>query len=210
MRQTADLLAPLYERLKEQALASKVVQTDDTPVAVLDRALQKTRTGRIWTYVGDLDHGATVYDYTATRKREGSNLFLKGYRGYLQADAYAGYDHLYQEAERGIVEVGCWAHSRRKFYEARTSDMPRAITALAYIGWLYKIERKARGLSREDRRALRQRLSVPVLAELRVSSGTRASERAAQESIRCSGRLHAVELGGAVQILRRWRPGNRQ
>ena len=168
MRQTADLLAPLYERLKEQALASKVVQTDDTPVMVLDRALPKTRTGRIWTYVGDLDHRATVYDYTATRKREGPNLFLKGYRGYLQADAYAGYDHLYQEAERGIVEVGCWAHSRRKMYEARTSDMPRAMTALAYIGWLYKIERQARGLSSEDRRALRQRLSVPVLAELRV------------------------------------------
>jgi len=168
MRQTADLLAPLYERLKEQALASKVVQTDDTPGMVLDRALPKTRTGRIWTYVGDLDHRATVYDYTATRKREGPNLFLKGYRGYLQADAYAGYDHLYQEAERGIVEVGCWAHSRRKMYEARTSDMPRAMTALAYIGWLYKIERQARGLSSEDRRALRQRLSVPVLAELRV------------------------------------------
>jgi len=68
MRQTADLLAPLYQRLKARALDSKVVQTDDTPVAVLDPELPKTRTGRIWTYVGE---GATVYDYTPTRQRAG-------------------------------------------------------------------------------------------------------------------------------------------
>lgn len=80
MRQTADLLAPLYERLKALALNSKVVQTDDTPVMVLDPGLPKTRTGRIWTYVGEQ---ATVYDYTPRRKREGPELFLKQYRGYL-------------------------------------------------------------------------------------------------------------------------------
>jgi hypothetical protein len=107
MRQTAELLAPLYERLKRQALGSKVVQTDDTPVMVLDPELPKTRTGRIWTYVGA---EATVYDYTPTRKRDGPERFLKDYRGYLQADAYAGYDQLYVKPERGLVEVGCMAH----------------------------------------------------------------------------------------------------
>lgn len=168
MKQTADLLTPLYERLKATALASKVVQTDDTPVAVLDRTLPKTRTGRFWTYVGDGEHPATVYDYTATRKREGPNLFLKKYRGYLQADAYAGYDHLYKEPNRGLVEVACWAHSRRKYYEARTSGLSCSMTALAYIGWLYKIERKARGLNSAERRALRQRYAVPVLAEFKT------------------------------------------
>ena len=160
MRQTADLLAPLYERLKALALNSKVVQTDDTPVMVLDPELPKTRTGRIWTYVGEQ---ATVYDYTPTRKREGPELFLKQYRGYLQADAYGGYDALYKQPERGLVEVACMAHSRRKFYEARSSDLQGATTALAYIGLLYKIERRAKDLGREDRFALRQRFAVPVL-----------------------------------------------
>ena len=163
MRQTADLLAPLYERLKTRALDSKVVQTDDTPVKVLDPELPKTRTGRIWTYVGE---GATVYDYTPTRKREGPERFLKQYRGYLQADAYAGYDHLYEKPERGLIEVGCMAHARRKYFEARTSNLPCVAPALGYIGLLYRIERTARGWSPAERLALRQRCAVPVLEEL--------------------------------------------
>jgi transposase len=133
MRQTADLLAPLYGRLKALAMNSKVVQTDDTPVMVLDPELPKTKTGRIWTYVGE---HATVYDYTPTRKRGGPELFLKQYRGYLQADAYGGYDALYKEPERGLVEIACRAHTRRKWYEARSSDLQGATTALAFIGLL--------------------------------------------------------------------------
>ncbi|MBM3792847.1 MAG: IS66 family transposase [Acidobacteria bacterium] len=164
MRQTAELLAPLYERLKARALATKVVQTDDTPAMVLDPELAKTRTGRIWTYVGE---SATVYDYTPTRKRDGPERFLKEYRGYLQADAYGGYDALYKEPKRGLVEVACWAHARRKFYEARSSDLAGTTTALAYIGLLYKVERRAKDLGREDRLAMRQRYAVPVLTELR-------------------------------------------
>lgn len=165
MRQTAQLLEPLYERLKARALQSKLVQTDDTPVAVWDRELPRTRMGRIWTYVGQ---DATVYDYTATRKRAGPERFLKEYRGYLQADAYTGYDGLYRDPERGLVEVGCWAHARRKFFEARRSGLASAMTALAYIGWLYKIERAGRGLDSAARRALRQRYAAPVLAEMRL------------------------------------------
>lgn len=165
MRQTAELLAPLHERLKAQALNSKVVQTDDTPVAVLDPQLPKTRTGRIWTYVGEK---ATAYDYTPTRKRDGPERFLKDYRGYLQADAYAGYDQLYAKPERGVVEVGCFAHARRKYYEARSSNLPCVAPALAYIGLLYRIERKARGWSGGERLALRQRCAVPVLGELQA------------------------------------------
>jgi len=168
MRQTADLLEPLYERMKAMALGSKVVQTDDTPVPVLDPELPKTRTGRIWTYVGDKDHPAIVYDYTATRKRDGPDEFLGQYRGYLQADAYTGYDAIYAEPGRGVVEIACMAHARRKWYEARSSDVAQAMTALAYIGLLYKVERRARGLRGEERKALRQRYSVPVLEEFRA------------------------------------------
>jgi transposase len=90
--QCATLLEPLYERLKRFVLASKIVGTDDTPVKVLDRKLPQARKGRIWPYVGDPDHMAAVYDYTATRERAGPEEFLKHYRGHLQADAYVAYD----------------------------------------------------------------------------------------------------------------------
>jgi transposase len=168
MRSCAELLAPLYERLQQFVLDSKVVQTDDTPVAVLDRSLPKTRTGRIWTYVGDEEHPAVVYDYTPTRKRDGPDQFLGSYQGYLQADAYAGYDHLYVDPERGVIEVAGWAHARRKLYEAQETDRVRMGTALAYIARLYAVEKDAKrlGLSGEARHLLREQGARPVLAEL--------------------------------------------
>jgi len=76
----ADLVSPLYELMKHRVLGSKAVQTDDTPVPVLDPALPRTRTGRIWTYVGDDEHPYTVYDYTPTRSRDGPEAFLEEFR----------------------------------------------------------------------------------------------------------------------------------
>ncbi len=118
MAQCAELLQPLYERLKRHVLASKVVGTDDTPVKVLDRKQKQARKGRIWPYVGDREHAAVVYDYTATRERAGPEEFLQKYRGYLQADAYVAYDSFFLKPERGMVEVGCWAHARRHVHQA--------------------------------------------------------------------------------------------
>jgi transposase len=83
MAQCAELLHPLYERLKRNVLASEVVGTDDTPVKVLYRRLPHARKGRIWPYVGDREHPAVIYDYTATRERAGPEAFLQSYRGYL-------------------------------------------------------------------------------------------------------------------------------
>jgi transposase len=111
MRQSAQLLDPLYVRLKQFVLSSKVVGTDDTPVKVLDRKLKRaTRRGRFWPYIGDREHPAAVFDYTPTRERAGPETFLKAYRGYLQADAYVAYDSFFTNPERGLVEVACWAH----------------------------------------------------------------------------------------------------
>jgi transposase len=170
MRACADLARPLYELMKQGVLGSKAVQTDDTPVPVLDPALPRTRTGRIWTYVGDGGHPYTVYDYTPNRSRDGPEEFLKAFQGYLQADAYSGYDHFYKEPERGIVEVACWAHARRRFYEAQSSDMMRSTVMLAYIRLLYDVEREAREqkLKTEARRALRQEKSKPILEDIRA------------------------------------------
>jgi len=132
--------------------------------------LPHTRTGRIWTYVGDGEHPYTVYDYTPTRSRDGPEEFLKEFRGYLQADAYSGYDHFYQEPERGVVEVACWAHSRRRFFEAQSSDLMRSTVMLAYIRLLYDIEREARDrhLDPAARRALRQEKTKPILQDIRA------------------------------------------
>jgi transposase len=111
MRQSAELLSPLYERLKQFVLSSKVTGTDDTPVRVLDKSLPGTsRTGRFWPYVGDGEHPGVVFDYTPTRERAGPEKFLKDFRGYLQADAYVAYDSFFTDPERGLVEVACWAH----------------------------------------------------------------------------------------------------
>jgi transposase len=78
-------------------------------VKVLDRSLVRTtRKGRFWPYLGDRNHGAAVFDYTPTRERAGPERFLKGYRGYLQADAYVAYDSFFTNPARGMVEVACW------------------------------------------------------------------------------------------------------
>lgn len=168
MGQCADLLHPLYGRLKGFVLGSKVVGTDDTPVRVRDPNLPQTRTGRMWPYVGDRDHPGIVYDYTTTRERAGPEAFLQTYRGHLQADAYVAYDSFFQDAERGLIEVGCWAHARRHFRDALESDRARMSAVLVMIAQLYKVEKMARenGLRGEDLRLAREHGARPVLDQL--------------------------------------------
>ena len=168
MRQCAELVTPLVDLMKEFVLNSKVVQTDDTPVPVLDPELPHTRTGRIWTYVGDTAHPYTVDDYTPNRSRAGPDEFLKEFHGYLQADAYSGYDGIYKETVRGITEVACMAHARRKYFEAQSSDIMRSMVAMAYIHLLYDVEREARDgkLDAAQRLGLRQDRSRPILNDM--------------------------------------------
>jgi transposase len=169
LRQSAEMLAPLYERLTGHVLSSKVVGTDDTPVRVFDKSLPgTTRKGRFWPYVGDRDHPGVVFDYTPTRERAGPEKFLEDYRGYLQADAYVAYDSFFTDPERGLVEVACWAHTRRHFHEALDSDPGRMGVVLAYIAKLYGVEKTARqaGVVGDELRLLRQQGAAPVLADL--------------------------------------------
>ena len=166
MAQCADLLNPLYRSLKEVLFQSKVIGTDDTSVKVLDMALPFARTGRIWPYYGDKEHPVILYDYTATRERAGPEKFLEGYRGYLQADAYGGYDAFFKDPARGLIEVGCWAHARRYFHKALESDQPRMGPALLLIAQLYRVEKQVRPLAAEDRLGLRQLQSRPILDKL--------------------------------------------
>jgi transposase len=167
MMQSADLLQPLYQSAKEVLFQSKVVGTDDTGVKVLDAKLPFARTGRIWPYCGDREHPVILYDYTATRERAGPEEFLKGYRGYLQADAYGGYDAFFKDPARGLVEVGCWAHARRYFRKALDSDQAHMGPALLLIAQLYRVEKRTRSLTPQDRLQLRQVGTRPILDKLR-------------------------------------------
>jgi transposase len=175
--QAAAILEPVYRAMIARVRASDSIHTDDTPVPVLDASLPKTRTARFWVYCGDWRNPFTVYDYTTSRKRDGPVEFLKSFEGYLHADAFAGYDGIY--AAGSVKQVLCWAHARRKFYDARTVQPEVAHIALAYIARLYRVERDAKeligpdGLESEQawlvwhqqRLGLRQQHSVSILDE---------------------------------------------
>lgn len=167
-----EILEPIYDALGRDVISQPVVHTDDTPVTVAQDAEGKTVAGRVWVYA---DHeGRTWYDFTPSRKRDGPQRVLGNYKGYLQADAYGGYDHLF--VPDGAIEVACWAHARRKFVDAESADPKLAKQALDLIGALYDVERdvkeKAAAEGREPTAdevfAARQARSVPKLAEIRA------------------------------------------
>lgn len=170
MAQCARKLQPLYDLMKRHLLASQVIHTDDTPVKRQDAADNETQLSRLWAYLADAEHKYNVFDFTINRKRDGPAKFLQGYVGYLQADAFTGYDALYlPDPETGaarIQEVACNAHARRKFYEARSSNANAAHQALAYYRQLYEIERQAKDVSAAVRGQMRQDLAVPILDKL--------------------------------------------
>jgi transposase len=168
---SATLLRPLWELLKARVLQSFVIQTDDTPVRVQAQAGAAAHQGRLWVQVGDAGHRHLVYLYSPNWEGQWPQAFLAGYTGYVQGDAYAGYDALF--ASGAAVEVGCWAHARRKFFEAQKTDPAGALYALGVIRQLYAVEKEAaeqaseRELPRAKFEALRLRLrqekSVPLL-----------------------------------------------
>ena len=170
LAQVADLCKPLYELMQQQVLSSKVIHTDDTQVKLIDHSIGSTKLARFWGYLGDKKYPYAVYDFTVDRSRAGPEKFLANYRGYLQADAYGGYDGIYSnssgQANQGIIEVACWAHCRRYWHKAREQDAARAHHALAYVSRLYEIERATRDSTAEVRQAKRHEHAVPLLQEL--------------------------------------------
>lgn len=167
----ADWLRPLYEALNRYVLQAGKVHTDDTPVRVLDPGSGKTRTGRLWVYVRD-DRNAGVpeppavwFSYSADRKGEHPQRHLAGYTGVLQADAYGGYDALYESGR--IREAACMAHARRKIHDEHVRR-PTVMTneALKRIAALYVIEAEIRGSPAGERLAARKTRTVPLMQSL--------------------------------------------
>ena len=179
----ADLLAPLYKRMAALTLLSAKLHTDDTPIKVLEPGRGKTREARFWVYCGDEANPFVVFDYTPNRSRDGPEKFLQGFKGYLQADAYAGYNRIF--AGPRVSEVACWAHARRHFFDAQDTDA-RAGEMMRLIGELYRIEdpvrsviaaalklpleKRAAALAQAYllRRELRQTQALPVLNKIKA------------------------------------------
>ena len=157
----ATALAPIGDQLRSEITAASYLHTDDTPVTILEER-GGSRKGRLWTYLDPLGQ-QVVFDATETHERDGPEAFLAPFRGDLHADAYPGYDALY--ATGRIREIGCWAHARRGFVEALTTDV-RAALMVALIQQLYQVERAGAELPTEARRALRAEHSVPLLAKI--------------------------------------------
>ena len=169
----AGLLRPLYERQKELVLQSPVLWTDDTPVTVLTGGEEGSRQGRFWAYIAE-EYPYTVYDFTESRARDGPASFLRRFAGYLHADAYTGYDQIYLGSNNSIHEVACWAHARRRFFDARSSSPRDAHQILEWIRQLYDVEERARDLSADARREVRVREATPPLDRI----GSRLAELA--------------------------------
>jgi transposase len=173
--QCSALLAPLVGSLSDYVLAGSKLHADDTPVPVLQPGRGTTKQGRLWTYVRDdrpaasTDPPAVWFAYSADRKGLHPRTHLKDFNGVLQADGYAGFDRLFNDADpqHPIKEAACWAHVRRKFYDihAATNSLA-ALEALQRIGELYAIEDQIRGQPPNMRCDVRTARAGPKLQEL--------------------------------------------
>ena len=168
---TAAALNPLVDALATDVLAGDNLHVDDTPVPVLAPGTGKTKTGRLWTYVRDerpfagSRSPAALFFYSPDRKGEHPRTHLKDFRGVIHADGYAGFNELF--AAGRIVEAGCWAHVRRKFFDVHTATGSAiAKKALDRIGQLYAVEKIINGAPPERRQQQRQLQSKPIAEAL--------------------------------------------
>jgi transposase len=165
------LLSPLVAAISRHVLAASKLHADDVPVPVLAPGNGKTKIGRLWTYVrddrpaGDTTPSAVWFAYSPDRRGEHPRQHLASFRGFLQADGYAGFHHLYDTGQ--IQEAACWAHVRRPFYELQLAHgSPIAAAAMERIAALYAIENEIRGRPVEERLEVRKARARPLLESL--------------------------------------------
>jgi transposase len=161
VREGTTLLTPLVQEMHRQILLSSKIHTDDTGVPARNGSGKDIHKGFLWAYIDIVKN--VVFDYTPGHSRDGPLRFLGEYAGYVQADAYNGYDALFAKGQ--AIEVACWAHARRKFFDAQDTDPARATEMLVLIADLYQVEHRAQeeGLDPHQIQALRQRESKPIL-----------------------------------------------
>jgi transposase len=196
-------LEPLWRLLHRHVMSSTRIFADDTPLPVLDPGRGRTKTGRLWGYaVDDRPWGggtppAVVYLYAEDRKGERAAAHLAAFRGVLQVDGYGGFKGLLANRPPGEIRLAfCWAHCRRRFYDIhQETGSPLAEEALRRIGELYKVETEIRGRPADERRAIRQERSKPIVDALHAWLTAQLE--------RVSGRSNLAE---AIRyVLRHWR-----
>ena len=153
----AELAKPLIEAMRLDAFTQPYLCVDATGVLVQHK--DKCRTGHFWVMVAPGRH--VLFEYTPQHSSDAVDDVLAGYQGYLVADAHVVYDHLYRSGS--VVEVNCWAHCRRYFFKALTSDPERAKIALGLIGALFRIERTLADSPRKKREKIRAKRSVAIV-----------------------------------------------
>jgi transposase len=142
-------LQPLFDAMRIQLLASPVLHADETPVAQLDPGTGKTKRAYLFVYRSDETRPIVLFDYGPTRAGKRVAAFLGDWQGALMVDDYAGYKALFA---KGITELGCWAHARRKFFDTHAaSGSPVAKEAIERIGAIYASEAALRDLDPEAR-----------------------------------------------------------
>lgn len=163
LMQVYESVKPLEDALRRAIFESDVLFTDDTPIPLQVKGDGKLKKARLWVYVrGGTGPPLTAYDFSIDRSKKRPLDFLDGYRGYVHADAYSGYDELFRK--EGIIEVGCWAHARRKFDEAATSRPKEATDVLARIARLYhEVETPCADMETDERLRFRQEHAAPLL-----------------------------------------------
>ena len=160
--QSYEAIRPLEDTLKRAVLERDVIFTDDSIIPLQVKGNGKVKKARLWVYVrGGQGPPLIVFDFSRDRSKKRPLDFLDGYRGYVHADAYSGYDELFRL--EWVIEVGCWAHTRRKFDEAASSRPQEATEVLARIAQLYKIEAECKEMTPEQRREIREERSRPIL-----------------------------------------------
>ena len=166
-------LDPLIQAIRAHVLTAERIHADDTTVPVL--AKLKTRIGRIWVYLrddrpfGGAIPPAAFFEYSRSRHGEYPTKHLEGWTGVMQADAFAGFNDLYDGRRKPgpIIEAACWAHSRRKFFElAKLTKSPIAMEAVRRIDELFEIERAINGKPPDERKTVRQDRSKPLVIAL--------------------------------------------
>lgn len=162
--QVGNKFRPLAEAIWTMVLGSHLAQADDTGVRVLDTDTPDgSRRGHMWGILGDGKWAR--YRFTPTWAGDEMAKFLGARSGWLQGDGYAGYEQLYRK-ECPCIEVGCWSHARRYFVKAEDGGDKRARRPLAIIGALFAVEKEAKNLPHEERLAMRQARSRPILDRL--------------------------------------------
>src|SRR5215471_16347934 len=203
-------LMPLYERLKANLLISAKLAVDETPVPVLDPGRGKTKTGYFWAIArddrpwGGTDPPAVVYTYAPGRGGEHASALLTGYAGIVQCDGYTAYKQFADPTRDGgpITLAFCWAHWRRRFFDIdKGGPAPIAHEALERIAALYAIESRIRGRSAEERRAIRQAETKPLVEKLKAWLETRLAAVSEKSTIAEAIRYGFHHWDGLVRFL---------